>query len=522
MPSLARRAVAECLGAAFLLAAVVGSGIMAQRLSGGNGALALLCNTLPTGAILAVLILTFGPVSGAHFNPVVSVAAALRRELPAGVAAIFIAVQIAGGIFGVLVAHAMFELPLWQMSLTARTGPGQWFAEFIATFGTIADNLRVRGADACSDSLCRWPLHHGRLLVYRIHLLRQSCRHDCPFALQHLCRHRAVRRCRIYRGAIRRYACGNLARKLAVAVQINKMSKSGPIVRSTGSVAIFGGPYSNLEATRVFFDEMARHGISSDRIICTGDIIAYGADASATLATVRASGCHVIAGNVEENLAAGASDCGCGFEDGSTCDRLSAVWFAHAAAQLSPDNRAWMASLPRQIELAIGSYRFAVVHGGVDSINRLVFASTDAAIKRQQIDASGMDGVIGGHCGLPFTQSVGGRLWHNSGALGMPANDGTARVWYSIFRPAAAGVAIEHRALGYDQTSAAVKMRHIGLPEYAEALGSGIRVDADTLPPSEQRGRGVALEEGHVLWKLDQQQVDCRQLWPMNEQSTGG
>jgi glycerol uptake facilitator-like aquaporin len=137
MPSLARRGVAECLGTAFLLAGVVGSGIMAAKLSDGNGALALLCNTLPTGAILTVLILTFGPVSGAHFNPAVSIALALRRELPATVAAMYIGAQIIGGIAGVWAAHLMFELPLWQLSGTVRSGPGQWFAEAVATFGLL-------------------------------------------------------------------------------------------------------------------------------------------------------------------------------------------------------------------------------------------------------------------------------------------------------------------------------------------------------------------------------------------------
>jgi glycerol uptake facilitator-like aquaporin len=132
-----RRYVGECLGTAFLLAGVVGSGIMAAKLAGGNGALALLCNTLATGAILTVLILTFGPVSGAHFNPAVSLAMVLRRQLPARVAAMYVGVQIIGGIVGVLVAHAMFELPLWQVSATVRTGYGQWLAEFVATFGLI-------------------------------------------------------------------------------------------------------------------------------------------------------------------------------------------------------------------------------------------------------------------------------------------------------------------------------------------------------------------------------------------------
>jgi glycerol uptake facilitator-like aquaporin len=136
-PTLAQRIVAEALGTAFLLAAVVGSGIMAAKLSGGNAALALLCNTLPTGAMLAVLILMFGPISGAHFNPAVTLAFVCRGELNWRTAVIYAASQILGGIAGVLAAHAMFDLPLWQVSQTVRSGPGQWFAEFVATFGLV-------------------------------------------------------------------------------------------------------------------------------------------------------------------------------------------------------------------------------------------------------------------------------------------------------------------------------------------------------------------------------------------------
>jgi len=137
MPSLGQRLAAEWLGTAFLLAAVVGSGIMAQKLAGGNAALALLCNTIPTGAILVVLILIFGPLSGAHFNPAVTLAFAARGELPWVIAALYIAVQMAGGVAGVWAAHLMFELPLWQSSLTVRTGAGHWFAEGVATFGLL-------------------------------------------------------------------------------------------------------------------------------------------------------------------------------------------------------------------------------------------------------------------------------------------------------------------------------------------------------------------------------------------------
>jgi glycerol uptake facilitator-like aquaporin len=135
--SLAQQLTAECLGTAFLLAAVVGSGIMAAKLAGGNGALALLCNTLPTGAILTVLILALSPVSGSHFNPAVTLVFICRRDLSWRAGMLYAGVQILGGIVGVLVAHAMFDLPLWQVSQTARTGPAQWLAEFVATFGLV-------------------------------------------------------------------------------------------------------------------------------------------------------------------------------------------------------------------------------------------------------------------------------------------------------------------------------------------------------------------------------------------------
>jgi glycerol uptake facilitator-like aquaporin len=134
---LSRRLFAEALGTAFLLATVIGSGIMGERLAGGNAALALLGNTLPTGAILVVLILIFGPVSGAHFNPAVSLALALRGEFAWSELALYIVAQLAGGILGVFAAHIMFELPILQISAHARSGPGQWFAESVASFGLL-------------------------------------------------------------------------------------------------------------------------------------------------------------------------------------------------------------------------------------------------------------------------------------------------------------------------------------------------------------------------------------------------
>ena len=145
--SAIQRLFAEALGTGLLVAAVVGSGIMGEALAGGNLAVALLGNTLATGAILYVLITTLGPVSGAHFNPVVSAVFALRREIGWGTALAFAAAQVAGGVGGTLLAHAMFELPLIQFSEHARTGSGQWLAEAVATFTlvlAILGTLRAR------------------------------------------------------------------------------------------------------------------------------------------------------------------------------------------------------------------------------------------------------------------------------------------------------------------------------------------------------------------------------------------
>ncbi len=132
-----RRLAAEALGTGLLVATVVGSGIMAAKLAGGNTAIALLGNTIPTGAILFVLITILGPISGAHFNPAVSLVMAWRGDLQRSALFAYCMAQVIGGCLGTLVAHAMFDLPLWQLSVTSRTGGAQWFAEFIAAFGLL-------------------------------------------------------------------------------------------------------------------------------------------------------------------------------------------------------------------------------------------------------------------------------------------------------------------------------------------------------------------------------------------------
>jgi glycerol uptake facilitator-like aquaporin len=153
---LPRRLLAEGLGSLFLAATVVGSGIMAERLAGGNLGIALIANTGATVAVLASLIALLGPLSGAHFNPAVSFIEALRSKLGWPDAAAYSATQILGCCAGALLAHAMFESPLWQLSLHIRTGPAQWLAEFVATFGLLMVVLGHRRSEDAPWMIAAW------------------------------------------------------------------------------------------------------------------------------------------------------------------------------------------------------------------------------------------------------------------------------------------------------------------------------------------------------------------------------
>ncbi len=274
-----------------------------------------------------------------------------------------------------------------------------------------------------------------------------------------------------------------------------------PLLITDGPVLVFGGCYSNLQATEALLAEAARLGIPPARMICTGDVVAYGADPAPVIALIRAAGIATVMGNCEEQLAAEAEDCGCGFAPGSRCERLSAAWFTYASAHVDHPTRRWMAGLPRRLDLLIGGHRFAVVHGAPSRINRFVFASAPDADLGHEIAETGTDGVIGGHCGLPFTRRLGARLWHNAGVIGLPANDGTPRGWFSLLIPGRDGLDIRHLPLAYDHRAAAAAMRRAGLPEdYAETLESGVWPNFDILPAAEQAMSGTPLAPAVTKW----------------------
>ncbi len=280
-----------------------------------------------------------------------------------------------------------------------------------------------------------------------------------------------------------------------------------------GPVLVFGGVYSNLEALEALLLEAQRRGIAPANMICTGDIAAYGADARACVDLLRASGVRVVAGNCEEALALGAEDCGCGFAPGSACDLASARWFAHASAQLDDASRAWMAGLPPRLDVEINGLRLAVVHGAPGETNRFVFSSAPDRVLLNDITLTGCDGVLAGHSGLPFSRIMEGRLWHNSGALGMPANDATPRVWFSVLTPGSRPrtLDIAHEGLAYDHAAAALKMRAAALPEdYAQALETGLWPSCDILLKDEAKATGVPLTPARLLWSAEVREA----AWP--------
>ncbi len=265
---------------------------------------------------------------------------------------------------------------------------------------------------------------------------------------------------------------------------------------------VFGGPYSNLQATRAVLEEARRRGIPPRRVLCTGDVVAYGADARATTDLVMASGIHVVMGNCEEQLAADAEDCGCGFEEGTACDALSGAWYAHARREVTPAQRAWMGSLPQRLMLALpDGRRLAAIHGGAREINRFLFPSAPDAVLAEELAATGCEGVIAGHSGIPFLRRLGAGLWLNAGAVGMPADDGTPRGWFAVLTPEPRGLYVALRAFDYPHAAAAAAMRAARLPEgYAAALGSGRWPSEDVLPPAECARRGVPREAAALVW----------------------
>ncbi|HER25678.1 MAG TPA: metallophosphatase family protein, partial [Rhodospirillales bacterium] len=159
-------------------------------------------------------------------------------------------------------------------------------------------------------------------------------------------------------------------------------------------VLLFGGPYSNWQATKAILAKAGQLAIPPERIICTGDTVAYCGDPARTVAAIRRSGIHVIMGNCEESLGHNREDCGCGFVEGSDCETLSVLWFSHSLEALDDDDKAWMSGLPGKLTFSMNGRKLAVIHGGVENISHFVYRSDPADEKTHDLDTLGVDGII--------------------------------------------------------------------------------------------------------------------------------
>lgn len=249
--------------------------------------------------------------------------------------------------------------------------------------------------------------------------------------------------------------------------------------RFDDEVTLFGGPYSNLHALKALADQQ-----KGRPAICTGDLVAYCADPVATVDLFRDLNWFTVAGNCEHQIAEGAEDCGCGFEEGTTCAVLSQRWYPYALDAMTTDHRAWMAGLPDIGTFVQDDRRYAVIHGGVTDIARFLWPSSDTSDFQVEIDAleaivGPVDGIVAGHSGIPFHRRIGTHHWINAGVIGMPPHDGRPDTRYAVLSE---GDVKFHR-LAYDHGAARKRMEDAGLVQgYHQALQDGIWPSEDVLP----------------------------------------
>lgn len=264
---------------------------------------------------------------------------------------------------------------------------------------------------------------------------------------------------------------------------------------------IFGGAYGNLQALTRLKEIAESQNFNSMQIIFTGDAAAYCAHPEECIQLIKKWDIYAIAGNVEIQLREESDDCGCNFEAGTTCERLSRQWYPYVQQKVSPSSLEWMHQLPDSLRFSINGYTVQVVHGSYTDVSQYVFKSTGWKVKHKEFDAAGSDIIIGGHCGIPFSDHQTNRLWFNAGVIGMPANDNTPRAWYATAEPADSGILLKHHSFEYDHHQTAEAMKSENLPsEYWKTLCSGIWDNCDILPDQETREQGNRLSLSSTRW----------------------
>ncbi|WP_354334722.1 metallophosphoesterase family protein [Pedobacter sp. CG_S7] len=231
-----------------------------------------------------------------------------------------------------------------------------------------------------------------------------------------------------------------------------------------GPLLVFGGVYSNFQTLRVLHAEAQKRDIPASNIICTGDLVAYCAQPLDCIHFIHDWGIHCITGNVEISLYQVNDDCGCNFDEGGRCDTFSRQWYSFLKNEMTLQEIKWMKNLPHFLEFKYSDKRFFVLHGSYQNTSEFIFKSSTWEIKEQIFVKAKADVILAGHCGIPFYQGKHQKLWLNAGVIGMPANDGTPRVWVALLNDAGNNFKFEILPLDYDYMQAANRMKNKALP----------------------------------------------------------
>lgn len=258
---------------------------------------------------------------------------------------------------------------------------------------------------------------------------------------------------------------------------------------------LFGGVYSNLQALEALFDWAKLNNFKADQIVCTGDVVGYCAQPQECVDLVKDWGVYCIAGNVEIQLRNGDDDCGCNFSEESSCDLNSRNWYPFAKEHVNHEALDWMNTLPLNLVFDFGGAKWGVVHGSQEETAKFVYKSSPWSEKSPTYQNLGVDHILAGHCGIPFADENEGYLWINSGALGMPANDGTQRVWFCVVSEENGQFSTQFHSLEYDFKSTQEKMKAECLPvAYIETLETGLWDSTEVLDEAQTKLTGVRIE----------------------------
>ena len=258
-----------------------------------------------------------------------------------------------------------------------------------------------------------------------------------------------------------------------------------------GRLLFFGGVYSNLQSLAALKTIAEESNYAPQNMFCTGDIIGYCAQPNECIDLIKAWGIRTIAGNVELQLRDGENDCGCDFNAGGRCDIFSKNWYAYAQRNITNENLAWLQTIPHHIQFSWQGKQVLLVHGSWFRTAEFIFKSTDWTLKEANFNVNGADIIVAGHCGLPFAHEQNEKLWLNPGVIGMPANDGSDKVWYATLQEEGDALAYRFHRYCYDFATASRLILENGLPaSYAKTLNTGLWDNCEILPAEEAAAMG--------------------------------